>query len=84
MTDELKQQIRERMGLRVRTLREMNGWTQDELARRAGVSRGNINRIEGCKYAANDDTLQAIAEAFGMTLDIVDKRLQDLAPLKTL
>lgn len=30
------------------------------------------------------ETVQAIAEALGMTVDIIDHKLADLAPLKTL
>jgi hypothetical protein len=30
------------------------------------------------------ETIQAIAEALGMTVDIVDERLADLTPMKTL
>lgn len=84
MTDEQKQQIRDRIGLRIVTLRKMREWSQEELARRAGLDRGHISRIEAGKYAITIETLQAIAEAFGMTLDIIDERLRDLAPLRLL
>ena len=39
--------------------------------------------VQECK-AVNIETLQAIAEALGMTVDIIDPDLQDLAPLKRL
>ena len=79
-----KEETRMRIGQRVKALRLMAGLSQDELAGRAGLQRTHIGRIEGGKYAVNVETLQAIAEAFGMTVDIIDKALQDLAPLKTL
>ena len=79
-----KEETRTRIGQRVKALRLMAGLSQDELAGRAGLQRTHIGRIEGGKYAVNIETLQAIAEAFGMTVDIIDPGLQDLAPLRRL
>ena len=79
-----KEETRERIGQRVKALRLMADMSQDELAQRAGLQRTHIGRIEGGKYAVNIETLQAIAEALGMTVDITDPGLQDLAPLKRL
>lgn len=79
-----KEETRTRIGQRVKALRLMAELSQDELAQRAGLQRTHIGRIEGGKYAVNIETLQAIAEALGMTVDIIDPGLQDLAPLKRL
>ena len=84
MTDEQKQQTRDRIGLRILTLRKMREWSQDELARRAGLQRTHISRIEAGKYAVTLETVQAIAEALDMTVDLIDPRLADMAPLKIL
>lgn len=84
MTDEQKQQVRDRIGLRIASLRKLKEWSQEELARRAGLQRTHISRIEAGKYAVTLETIQAIAEALGMTVDIIDERLQDLAPLRLL
>ena len=84
MTDEQKQQARERIGGRVATLRKLKGMTQEQLAQAAGLQRTHVNRIETCKYAVTLEVIQAIAEALGMTVDIIDPALQDLAPLKKL
>lgn len=84
MTEEQKQQTRDRIGARVKALRLMAGLSQDELAGRAGLQRTHVSRIEAGKYAVTLETIQAIAEALGMTVDIIDKALQDLAPLRTL
>jgi transcriptional regulator with XRE-family HTH domain len=84
MTDEQKQQTRDRIGLRITALRKMKGWTITELAERSGVGRGHVSRIEAGKYAVSLDILQAIAEALGMTIDLIDERLTDLAPLKVM
>lgn len=84
MTDEQKQATRERMGLRIAALRKLAGLSQEQLAERAGLQRTHISRIEAGKYAVTLETVQAIAEAFGMTVDIIDTALADLAPLKRL
>ena len=84
MTDEQKQQTRDRIGLRIASLRKLKEWSQEELARRAGLQRTHISRIEAGKYAVTLETIQAIAEALGMTVDIIDERLRDLAPLRLL
>ena len=84
MTDEQKQATRDRIGLRILTLRKMREWSQDELARRAGLQRTHISRIEQGKYAVTLETVQAIAEALDMTVDLIDPKLRDLAPLKSL
>ena len=84
MTEEQKQATRDRIGLRILTLRKMREWSQDELARRAGLQRTHISRIEQGKYAVTLETIQAIAEALDMTVDLIDPKLRDLAPLKSL
>jgi transcriptional regulator with XRE-family HTH domain len=84
MTDELKKQVRERIGGRVATLRKLKGMTQEQLAQAAGLQRTHVSRIEAGKYAVTLDVIQAISEALGMTVDIIDPSLTDLAPLKRL
>ena len=79
-----KEETRIRIGQRVKALRLMAELSQDELAQRAGLQRTHIGRIEGGKYAVNIETLQAIAEALGMSVDIVDDRLVGLDKLKPL
>ena len=84
MTDEQKQQARDRIGLRIVALRKLAGLTQEQLSERAGLQRSHISKIEAGKYAVTFETIQAIAEALGMTVDIVDTSIADLAPLKKL
>lgn len=79
-----RQKTRDRIGLRIASLRKMKEWSQEELARRAGIQRSHLSRIEAGKYAVTLETIQAIAEALGMTVDIVDERLRDLAPIRVL
>jgi transcriptional regulator with XRE-family HTH domain len=84
MNEAEKQATRDRIGQRIATLRKLAGLTQEELAGRAGLQRTHVSRIEAGKYAVTLEVVQAIANALGMTVDIVDTRLADLAPLKTL
>ena len=50
-----------------------------------GFIRQRIGRIEkGELVSVAYVTIQQIAEALGMTVDIVDERLRDLAPLRVL
>ena len=84
MTEEQKQQTRDRIGQRIAALRKLAGLSQEQLSERAGLQRTHISRIEAGKYAVTLETLQAIAEALYMTVDVVDTALADLAPLKKL
>ena len=61
MTDEQKQQVRERIGGRVATLRKLKGMTQEQLAQEAGLQRTHVNRIEAGKYAVTIDVLREIS-----------------------
>ncbi len=84
MTEEQKQQARDRIGLRIVALRKLAGLTQEQLSERAGLQRSHISKIEAGKYAVTFETIQAIAEALGMTVDIIDPSIADLAPLRKL
>lgn len=81
MTDEQKQETRERIGQRIASLRKLAGFTQEELAFRAGIQRTHLGRIESGKYAVTLETLQAIAEALYMTVDIIHPDLQGFAKI---
>ena len=80
-----KEEQAQRIGLRITVLRKQKGWSQQELADAAGLTRQHIGRIEkGELVSVAYVTIQQIAEALGMTVDIIDKRLSDLGPLVTL
>ena len=81
MTEQKKQQTRERIGQRIASLRKLAGMTQEELAFRAGIQRTHLGRIESGKYAVTLETLQAIAEALYMTVDIIHPDLQGFAKI---
>jgi transcriptional regulator with XRE-family HTH domain len=50
--------------LRVRELREARGWSQRELARRAGVRQATLSAIENAQTTGIDfETLERLAKA---------------------
>lgn len=58
------------LGRNVRRLREAKGWSQPELADRAGLARPTIARVElGYATATTLETAERLAEALGVTLD---------------
>ena len=80
-----KEQQAQRMGQRITALRKLEGISQQELADRAGLTRQHIGRIEkGELVNVAYVTIQQIAESLGMTVDIIDPKLANLAPLRTL
>ncbi len=51
--------------IRVRELREQRGWTQSEVARRAGVRQATLSAMESGKTKGIDlETLKRLALAF--------------------
>ena len=71
-----------KVGTLIKEARTEAGLTQEQLSERAGLQRSHISKIEAGKYAVTFETIQTIAEALGMTVDIVDTRLEGLAPLR--
>ena len=57
------------MALRIRQLRVAKGWTQDDLASRAGMSRSQLAMIEAETRPANTLRLNSIAAAFGVATE---------------
>ncbi|HEY3248122.1 MAG TPA: helix-turn-helix transcriptional regulator [bacterium] len=56
------------IGRRIRELRQAKGLTANELARRSGVLRPNVSRLEGGKHVPTIDTLERIARALHVSL----------------
>jgi putative transcriptional regulator len=53
--------------VRIRELREAQGWTQRELAERAGVTRATVNRLENGRPRSIDfDVLEKLANALAV------------------
>ena len=54
------------MGFRLKEVREKHGLTQEELARKSGISRVTISMIESCKSSCvKTQTLLKLADALG-------------------
>lgn len=55
-----------RLGARLRALRVAAGLTQAELARRTGIHRPNIARVEAGRHTPSLETLSRLADAIGV------------------
>lgn len=56
---------------RVRELRKLQGWTQEELCDRLDVSRMTLSSIENSRYMPSLELAFTIAEVFGKPLEEV-------------
>lgn len=58
------------MGYRIKELRKLKGWTQDQLAKASNVSRQIISALENdSNTITTTKTLNKIANALGTTVD---------------
>lgn len=64
---------RERIGHRIKELREEQGLDAKNVAQKAGITPANMSRIEQGKYSPGLDILCRIASSLGMQLDFVKK-----------
>lgn len=55
----------EELGRRVRVLRRAKGWTQERLAKEAGVSRDSLMKLEGGVREPRPSTVRKVGEALG-------------------
>jgi y4mF family transcriptional regulator len=67
MSQEQGLHLRKQVGNRVRTARESLGWTQADLARRAGVSQNTVGSIENGKHQAQPQKLRLVLDALGLS-----------------
>jgi transcriptional regulator with XRE-family HTH domain len=64
-----------RVGLRIRAQRVLQQVSQDDLARRSGVSRVTLGSIERADHAASITTYVALADGLGVDVgDLLTKR----------
>lgn len=59
-------ELRQRIGEAVRRERFRLGWSAAELARRAGVSKGNLSQLESGAGNPTVETLWALSDALGL------------------
>jgi transcriptional regulator with XRE-family HTH domain len=70
------------IGARLRTARERRGWTREALAFHSGVSWSAIAQVEsGRRRHLRPDTLSALAEALGVTIDYLVRGVPTATPV---
>jgi transcriptional regulator with XRE-family HTH domain len=53
--------------VQIRELRDAKGWTQEQLATEAGITRATVNRLENSRSASIDfAVLERLAKALGV------------------
>jgi transcriptional regulator with XRE-family HTH domain len=61
-------QIDRRIAQRLKSLRAERNWPLDELARRSGVSRATLSRLENAEVSPTAAVLGKLGAAFGLTI----------------
>src|SRR6184192_3067949 len=59
------------VGERIRQRRAELGWTQDQLAQKAGISKSFLSDLENGKRSVGAENLLDIARALGVSLDFL-------------
>lgn len=59
------------VGARIRELRERKGWTMDHLSNITGLSKSMISHIELGKRQGTPATMQKIADAFAVSIGLL-------------
>lgn len=72
----------EDLSLAVRFLRALRGWTQTELAEKAGWSKSRISLLEAGKEVPGEDDLKHLAAVVGLQLYLLDSCLPLLRLLR--
>lgn len=63
---ELPTELREILADNLESLMERNGWNDGKVGKESGVGRNTVARVRKRTVAANLDTVQALAMAFGI------------------
>jgi transcriptional regulator with XRE-family HTH domain len=67
---------------RLKSLRGERGWSLEDLAKRSGVSRASLSRLENAEVSATAAVLGRLCAAYGMTLSRLVRLVEsDYAPL---
>lgn len=61
----------------MKRFRQQRGWSQAELARRAGVHSTTISLIESGRLAAYDSQIEKIAKAFDIPIERATKLVHE-------
>ncbi|MBV8467294.1 MAG: helix-turn-helix transcriptional regulator [Burkholderiales bacterium] len=65
------------MARRLKDLRADRGWSLDELARRSGVSRATLSRLENHEVSATTAVLSKLCAAYGLTMSRLMRMVED-------
>ncbi len=60
--------LSEKLAKRIKELRKLNNFTQDELAFRAGIGRSTLGNIETAQNDVTLSKINKIAQAFNLSL----------------
>ena len=64
--------LRDDIGKRIAELRKKRKLSQVDLALKAGLDKGHIARIELGRYSVGVDTLQKIADALNVKIELIE------------
>ena len=65
----MSKRLREVLADRIATEMDRRGWSQADLIRASGVNKGVVSLVLARKRWPSESTLDAIADAFGLTSD---------------
>lgn len=68
---------------RLQQLRKMNGYSQDVLAEKLGVSRQSVSKWERAEASPDTDNLIALAQVYGLSLDELLDTSKDVVKIST-
>jgi transcriptional regulator with XRE-family HTH domain len=67
----------DRLAARLKTLRQDRGWSLDDLAGRAGISRATLSRLENAEVSPTASVLGKLCAAYGMTMSRLMLMVED-------
>lgn len=67
------QALQERIGNRIRSLRQKRGWSQEEFADICKIHRGHMGQIERGEKNLSIQTLEKVGKGLGMTVSALLK-----------
>lgn len=70
-------EVRELIKNRIKVLRAEQGWTQEDLANRVGISRQAVISIEKYKYTPSLELAFQIAKTFELDINEVFKMMKE-------
>ncbi|QBD76649.1 XRE family transcriptional regulator [Ktedonosporobacter rubrisoli] len=62
---------------RLKDLRAERGWSLDELARRSGVSRATLSRLENAEVSPTTSVLSKLCAAYNLTMSRLMRMIED-------